>query len=147
MKNKLFTELHHSDIFSHIPQLNYLPRWGILLLDTLLCCIAFWLSVWVGSGFFHYLDLTQLNVHIGVQFLIVMGVQLVAFWAFHTYSGILRYSTFIDTIKVLLSNITTGLALIALNLGYQDPGYFIKVFKKYEGITPNAFRKYYSQKR
>lgn len=116
MKNKLFTELHHSDIFSHIPQLNYLPRWGILLLDTLLCCIAFWLSVWVGSGFFHYLDLTQLNVHIGVQFLIVMGVQLVAFWAFHTYSGILRYSTFIDTIKVLLSNITTGLALIALNL-------------------------------
>ena len=51
-----------------------------------------------------------------MQYLIVMAVQVVAFWAFHTYSGILRYSTFIDTTKILLSNISTGAVLILFNL-------------------------------
>ena len=95
---------------------NYLPRWGVLLMDLLLCSIAFWLSVWVGSGFFHYLDLSQQPVNIGIQYLVVMGVQILAFGAFHTFSGILRYSTFVDTIKVLLSNVCTGLLLFVINI-------------------------------
>ena len=100
--------------------ISYLPRWAVLLMDLLLCSIAFWLSVWVGSGFFHYLDLSKQTVGIGWQFAIVMAVQLIAFGAFHTYSGILRYSTFIDASKVLLSNVTTGLALFAFNLVMDD---------------------------
>ena len=116
MGNKVLQEIRHSDIFSHLPQMNYLPRWGVLLMDLFLCTLAFWLSVWIGSGFLHYLNLDELNVSIGLQYVIVMGVQLLMFWAFHTYSGILRYSTFIDTIKVLLSNIMTGLVLVAVNL-------------------------------
>ncbi len=95
---------------------SYVPRWGVLLMDLALCSIAFWLSVWIGSGFFHYLDLSQQAVPISVQFLIVIGIQFIAFWALHTYSGILRYSTFIDTSKVLLSNIATGLAIFVFNL-------------------------------
>lgn len=97
-----------------ILKLSYMPRWGILLLDLLLCTIAYWLSVWIGSGFFHYLDLSEQST--GIQYLIVLGTQLLAFLAFQTFSGILRYSTFIDTIKVLLSNITTGLVLVVLNV-------------------------------
>ncbi|MBQ2068154.1 MAG: polysaccharide biosynthesis protein, partial [Paludibacteraceae bacterium] len=97
-----------------ILKLSYMPRWGVLLLDLLLCTIAYWLSVWIGSGFFHYLDLSEQST--GIQYLIVLGTQLLAFLAFQTFSGILRYSTFIDTIKVLLSNITTGLVLVVLNV-------------------------------
>jgi len=109
-------EIRHSDIFSHLPQMHYMPRWGVLLLDLFLCTIAFWASVWIGSGFFNYMNIGETNLSIGLQYLIVMGMQLVMFWAFHTYSGILRYSTFIDTTKVLISNVMTGLALVALNL-------------------------------
>ncbi len=116
MKQNNLKELQNSDMFTRIPQMNYLPRWGVLLMDLTLCTIAFWMSVWVGSGFMHYLDLSNQIVSIGIQYLVVMAVQIVAFWAFHTYSGILRYSTFIDTIKVLLSNICTGLALGLLNI-------------------------------
>ena len=116
MNNPKIQDIKQSDIFSHIPQISYLPRWGVLLLDMLLCSIAFWLSVWVGSGFLNYVNLSAQIVPIGVQYLIMMIVQLIAFWAFHTYSGILRYSTFIDTIKVLLSNIATGVVLLAFNL-------------------------------
>jgi FlaA1/EpsC-like NDP-sugar epimerase len=116
MANKFMNEIRHSDIFSHLPQMHYLPRWGVLLLDLFLCTIAFWASVWIGSGFFNYMNIGETNLSIGLQYLIVMGMQLVMFWAFHTYSGILRYSTFIDTTKVLISNVMTGLALVALNL-------------------------------
>jgi len=116
MKHTSLKELRHSDIFTRMPQMNYLPRWGVLMMDIVLCTIAFWVSVWVGSGFFDYLNLDELVVSTGVQYLIVMVVQVVAFWAFHTYSGILRYSTFIDTTKILLSNISTGAVLILFNL-------------------------------
>lgn len=119
MKQKNIEELHHSDIFTRIPQMNYLPRWGVLLVDLVLCTLAFWLSVWVGSGFLHYLELSNQPVSIGIQYLVVMGVQVMAFWAFHTYSGILRYSTFIDTIKVLLSSLCTGLVLVLFNAIFQ----------------------------
>lgn len=99
--------------------MNYLPRWGVLLLDILLCSIAFWLSVWVGSGFFHYSNFDDQFMPIGLQYVLVMVVQVLAFGAFHTYSGILRYSTFIDASKVLLSNITTGMVLGLVNLLMQ----------------------------
>lgn len=116
MRKYNLNELHNSDIFSHIPQVTYLPRWGVLLMDVMLCTIAFWISVWVGSGFLNYVNLNNQIVSIGAQYLIVMLVQIIAFWVFHTYSGILRYSTFIDTIKVLLSNICTGLVLVLVNV-------------------------------
>ena len=115
MKNKL-SDLKNSDIFSHIPQVNYLPRWGVLIVDLLLCIIAFWMSLWIGSGMFDYRYVGNFLWPIWGQFLAVIGVQLVFFWAFHTYSGILRYSTFIDTVKVLLSNLCTGLLLLSINL-------------------------------
>ena len=116
MRKNNLNELRSSDIFSHIPQVTYLPRWGVLLMDVMLCTIAFWISVWVGSGFLNYVNLNNQIVPIGAQYLIVMLVQTIAFWVFHTYSGILRYSTFIDTVKVLLSNICTGLVLVLVNV-------------------------------
>ena len=116
MKYASLKELRHSDIFTRMPQMSYLPRWGVLMMDIVLCTIAFWFSVWVGSGFFDYPHLDELPISTGMQYLIVMAVQVVAFWAFHTYSGILRYSTFIDTTKILLSNISTGAVLILFNL-------------------------------
>lgn len=97
-------------------QFGYLPRWGVLLIDLLLCSTAFWLSVWVGSGFFHYLDIGQQIIPVGIQYLIVIVVQILACLVFHTYSGILRYSTFIDTLKVLLSNICVGMVLGLINI-------------------------------
>jgi FlaA1/EpsC-like NDP-sugar epimerase len=116
MEKNSLKELRRSDIFSHLPQMNYLPRWGVLLIDLFLCSIAFWVSAWIGSGFFNYVELNEQATNLGTQYLIVMGVQLIFFWAFHTYSGILRYSTFIDTIKILLSSFCAGLMLLIINL-------------------------------
>ena len=75
MRKYNLNELRSSDIFSHIPQVTYLPRWGVLLMDVMLCTIAFWISVWVGSGFLNYVNLNNQIVPIGVQYLIVMLME------------------------------------------------------------------------
>lgn len=115
MKSNKLNEVSRSDIFARLPKMSYLPRWGVLMMDLLLCTTAFWLSVWIGSGIFNYGELFHQTVPIWLQFLMVMVVQTLAFWVFHTYSGIIRYSTFIDTIKLLLSTLLTGIVLVLIN--------------------------------
>lgn len=119
MKNNKIKEAFRSDIFSHLPAVDYLPRWGVLLLDLVLCTIAFWVSIWISARYVDYETIDPRILTPGWQYVVVMAVQLVAFWAFHTYSGILRYSTFTDMIKVLLANISTGFVLVAFNLIMQ----------------------------
>ena len=98
---------------------NYLPRWGVLLIDVLLCTIAFWLSVWIGSAIFDYNQSHDGAWPIESQYGLVLGVQIIFFIVFHTYAGMLRYSTFVDTLKSLLSNLSTGFILVLFNLLMQ----------------------------
>ncbi|WKY45074.1 PocR ligand-binding domain-containing protein [Eubacteriaceae bacterium ES2] len=51
----------------------------------------------------------------------------------------------IEKSKELLLNPHYQIQAIAENVGYEDAGYFTKVFKKSEGITPTQFRKMYKR--
>lgn len=51
----------------------------------------------------------------------------------------------INRAKDLLKNPTLKIAAISDELGFSDANYFIRVFKKFEGITPNQFRLMVSQ--
>ena len=108
-------ELQQSDIFSHWVDMDYLPRWGVLLLDLLIVFVAFVVSYVIGSNLLEY-DTTYLVLPIWAQVLILMAIQTIFFWVFHTYSGILRYSTFVDVIKVSFSVLATGTTLIIANI-------------------------------
>ena len=44
--------------------------------------------------------------------------------------------------KELLENTDLSVTDISNDLGFSDSGYFIKIFKKHEGVTPAIFRKY-----
>lgn len=108
-------EIRQSDIFSHWINVDYLPRWGVLLLDLLIVFVAFAVSYMIGSNLLTY-NTSYLALPLWSQALVLMAVQTLFFWTFHTYSGILRYSTFVDTIKVSLSVLATGTLLIVSNL-------------------------------
>ena len=47
--------------------------------------------------------------------------------------------------KQLLEVTDIPVSQISDELGFNDPGYFIKTFKKYEQITPSLYRKYYKE--
>lgn len=49
----------------------------------------------------------------------------------------------IEWAKRLLEHTDMPISQISAELGFNEPGYFIKTFKKYEEITPAVYRKYY----
>lgn len=105
--------LRSSDIFTRIPDLKYLPRWIVLLIDLMLCVGAFMLSILIGEVLFDY-SFEGFVLSSWQASLILLGIQLCCFYLFHTYSGIIRFSTFIDMLKVLFSLLLcTVIALVA----------------------------------
>lgn len=49
----------------------------------------------------------------------------------------------VEWAKQLLEKTDLSVTQISDELAFNNPGYFIKVFKKYEGITPSVYKKYY----
>jgi FlaA1/EpsC-like NDP-sugar epimerase len=101
MKDR-FTFLWSSDVFSHLTNLKYIPRWLILSFDIFLCLVSYYISFYINSKIF----INSLDVRILSQFQrlgIVIILQIFFFWCFHTYSGVLRYSSYVDLIKLLLA--------------------------------------------
>jgi len=49
--------------------------------------------------------------------------------------------TKVELAKSMLHNTDNNVTLIATELGFQDASYFVKVFKKYQGVTPSAYRR------
>ena len=113
---KRIKEIQRSDMFEHMINLTYLPRWGVLLIDMILSLIAFTLSYVIGWGLFNYTGDNTNILPIWIQGVSLLAVQTIFFWVFHTYSGILRFSTFVDTIKVSLAVLLTSIALLLINI-------------------------------
>lgn len=57
---------------------------------------------------------------------------------FTAYTALLK----LEWAKQLLEKTDLSITQISDELGFSDPGYFIKIFKKYEQITPLIYRKY-----
>jgi len=112
-------EIRQSDMFSHWVNVDYLPRWGVLLLDLLIVFFAFVISYVIGNNLLDY-NINNMLLPLWLQVIILLITQTVFFWMFHTYSGILRYSTFVDTIKVSLSVLATDCTLIIANIIVQQ---------------------------
>lgn len=51
----------------------------------------------------------------------------------------------IEWAKIILEETDVPIVQISEELGFNEPGYFIKIFKKYEGLTPSTYRKYYKK--
>ncbi|HEY5589709.1 MAG TPA: nucleoside-diphosphate sugar epimerase/dehydratase [Paludibacter sp.] len=124
-----FSSLGSSDIFSHLTNLNYIPRWLVLIVDTFLCIVAYYASFYISSKlFFNITDVRVLSFY--QRMAVIIGFQLLFFWIFHTYSGVLRYSGYVDATKLLFA--------VFFNIGLLSLGNFIV----YQTISSSLF--YYS---
>ena len=84
-----------------------LPYWGVLLLDCLIAVGAGWLVAILTDGAVDTIRQWRvLSMETGCYLLCYM----VGFRALHTYSGVLRYSSFVDLQRVAFANII-GLVL------------------------------------
>ena len=74
-----------------------LPYWGIILLDCCLILFSGLLVYTLNNGVLSTLDILG---HLLVTLLVCLIPYLVGFRLFHTYSGIIRYSSFVDLQQV-----------------------------------------------
>lgn len=80
-----------------------LPYWCIIILDALIVYISAFIVYWT----FHRGAQTQLHFYaISYVMLLYIAISLVTFRLFHTYAGIIRYSSFVDLMRVAYANAT-----------------------------------------
>jgi len=91
---------------------NYVPRGLIFFIDVSISILSaqftFFLISSVGPGQLKF-------IHLNWEFLSLVGIQILFFLIFKSYSGIVRYTGFKDSIKQLQTTISTVAALILIN--------------------------------
>lgn len=111
MKEK-FNFLGGSDIFSHLNNLKYIPRWIVLFVDILICLVSYNISCYISSRLYN----NALDFRIFSTFQrmgIIIFLQILFFWLFRTYSGVLRYSGYVDAVKLLFA-VSINVVLISI---------------------------------
>ena len=107
MKDR-FTFLWSSDVFSHLTNLKYIPRWVVLSFDILICLVSYYISFHLSARIYNA-ELDDRVLTVFQRLGIIMTLQVFSFWIFHTYSGVLRYSSYVDASKLLMA--------VSLNVG------------------------------
>ena len=105
-KNKMTS----GDNYLRISSLRYLPRWMVFLIDV---CILF---VSLGTAFFILNKITILPKYLPIEwkYIVIIGTNIIFMYAFKTFAGIIRHSTFIDIQKIFWSSFISVVFLLVL---------------------------------
>ncbi len=92
--------------------LGYLPRWIVFCIDVSIVLFASIVTYFIVANLtFKYYD----TYSVLSRYLITVFTYVFFFFAFRTYAGIIRHSSFIDALKLLAATFASFLALITLN--------------------------------
>ncbi len=98
---------------ANIRNMNYLPRWVILVIDMAIVMIAGYATMQMIDGMGLQFVLQPFVFISTISFFIL---NLFFFWLFRTYSGIIRHSSYIDSVKIFLSIFSANLVMVLINL-------------------------------
>ncbi|MDC7999139.1 polysaccharide biosynthesis protein [Gilvibacter sediminis] len=112
LRNALQIILSSKDNALDVRSLKYLPRWCVLLIDTfLLVCSIVLTAIVLKDLQIQYLPLLSATQ----QILMVVGVHFGFMLLFKTYAGLVRHSSYMDALKLLLASVSTFGALMVIN--------------------------------
>lgn len=93
-------------------EMPYLPKWLVLLMDICISMLSFTISYMIC---YNLLDVPVLVNAFLMKLLLSTGISVMFFIIFKTYSGIIRYSTFMDASRVFFAVFFSNLTLISIN--------------------------------
>ncbi len=114
--SKILDKLYRGDNKLLLMDQRYLPRWIVILLDVFLCGLAMLVTYFILEGttiYFHKV------ISVPSQGVVVLIVNLLFFFLFKSYSGIIRHSTFVDLIKLALTAVATVVTILLFNFIYE----------------------------
>ena len=112
MSNSIFKILKYSVIGKRFNNLGYLPRWIIFAIDVFIVFLASVIT------YFIVYDLSNLKYNyfgMASRYGLIILINAIFFLIYRTYSGIIRHSTFIDGVKLLISTTTSYIFLLIIN--------------------------------
>ncbi|RZJ29703.1 MAG: polysaccharide biosynthesis protein, partial [Flavobacterium sp.] len=133
MKRSFFKYIFDGVLNIEFRDIGYLPRWIIFMIDVFIVFVASIVTYFI----VHTLtNDNESNLNLPVRYALIIFINSFFFLLYRTYAGIIRHSTFIDCVKLLVSTSTSFLALVAINFGW----YFIFGQKLY--LTTGLFISY-----
>lgn len=90
-----------------------LPYWVVLILDSTIVAFSLYVAYYIqfgASGLFRDFHAVTLGM------LVTLVLFVVSFRIFHTYSGLLRYSSFVDLERIALSDAVGAVFVLAVSL-------------------------------
>lgn len=101
----------------NIRNLSYLPRWIIFMIDLSILIVSFFFTKAIING----VGLHVVNFPNKVPYVsLLIGFNIITFWIFRTYAGIIRHSSYVDAIKLLFSQISVLVFFVLVNFVFQN---------------------------
>ena len=97
---------------------NSLPYWCILLLDSIIIFFSGITTYWV---FYRGVATLSNFIPLTLTLMLYIFISCVGFRLFRTYSGIVRYSSFVDLQRVAMANVISMILVIAVNVVFIRP--------------------------
>ncbi|EDM43001.1 putative capsular polysaccharide biosynthesis protein [unidentified eubacterium SCB49] len=116
IKDSILTRFYKGDNKLNLLNQRYLPRWIVVLIDTLLCAMSLaliYLLLYNTPVFF-----TE-EIAVPLQAILLIGIHLFFFFLFKTYAGIVRHSTFTDILKLAFASSATFITVLVFNFAYK----------------------------
>ena len=120
-------------VFLRLLSRGALPYWCILMVDCLIVFVSGLAVYYLQFGFQMLIDHFS---HVSVGLIVSLLVFLISFFAFHTYKGILRYSSFVDLNRLAYS-VATSCAIVCLLHQMQVHDIFVPdlYFPRFKGAV------------
>ncbi|HAU54940.1 MULTISPECIES: polysaccharide biosynthesis protein [Sphingobacterium] len=99
-----------------LSKVNIVPRWIIFLLDIFSVSVAYLLANVIYYDFnFDFL----LDINFSIRYILFIGVCSLSFYLFKMYTGIVRYTSAIDSIRILSTITFSVFVLLVIKLVIQ----------------------------
>jgi len=102
-------------------KLRTLPRWLIFALDLTGVAVALILSRFLRFNFDQHLATNNLSIALGC----VLSVNAVLFYLFKSYAGIVRYTTVMDTFRLMAINTIASIIYLLINTAFFQEGILV----------------------
>ncbi|MFD1769580.1 polysaccharide biosynthesis protein [Sphingobacterium suaedae] len=94
-------------------QIGIVPRWTIFIFDLTIAAIAF---VFAYAVFYSFNLNAYARVHFATEIIYCLGITSFSFLIFKLYSGIVRYTSAVDSIRILSTLLFNVIILFAIKL-------------------------------
>lgn len=97
-----------------------LPRWAVVIFDVVLCFFSALFVIWLRHSAQDILNEWSL---LFPSLLAICAANVVGFRVFRTYSGILRFSQFVDLLRIVYSTLLAFFVYLAFNYAVINYGW------------------------